>query len=116
MGEEMDLNTVKQDRSFDYKYLYQRMLPYIRPYILRAIIGLAIAIPAGLIDSVMPMALKYYLDDILGQNNVSLDIFVPIAIILFAAIQGILRYVSTYMNDWSGRKITNYVQIHLFEK
>ena len=40
----------------------------------------------------------------------------PFAIIGFAAFQGVLRYLNSYLTDWTSLKITNAVKIDLFSR
>ncbi len=112
----MDLNKIQADRANDYKYLYSRILPYAKPYMFRGILGILIAIPVGALDGIMPLALKVFFDHIIPSKNMDLAYLLGIGIVVFAIIQGLLKYLSTYLNDWSGRKITNHVQKDLFAR
>ena len=54
-------NTVSKD-AFKYGYLLKKIFPYIKPVLGRAFINLLIAIPLGLLDGVVALSLKPYLD------------------------------------------------------
>lgn len=122
-------NTVSKD-AFRYGYLLKKIYPYLKPFLFRAILGILIAIPLGLLDSVTAIALKPYLDNVINGNpNATLDILghafasqkfmamiIPPAIILFAVIQGGLKYINTYLTDWTGIKISNSLKSDLFRK
>ena len=41
------------------------MWPYIKPYWFRALLGVALAVPVGALDSVVALFLKPYTDDVL---------------------------------------------------
>jgi len=112
----MNLKEITTDKSFDYKYLYRRILPYARPYVFRIILGLVIAIPVGLLDAVVAFSLKPYMDYVIVKKNAILAALIPISVILFAIIQGVLKYLNNYLNDWSGKKITNDIRKDLFKK
>lgn len=116
----MKLENVVHDRAFDYKYLYKRMWPYVKPYLFRGILGILVAVPVGAMNSVIPLALKYYIDNVLNGENIELAkqfaFWIPIAIIIFALVQGILKYLNSYLNDWTGRKISNGLKFDLFKK
>ena len=87
-----------------------------------------VAIPVGLLDGVTAFALKPFMDYVIGQKDLhmslmghSIDIAysvlaaaIPFAVILFAAFQGIMRYLNDYLTDWTSQKITNSVKIKLF--
>lgn len=122
-------NTVSKD-AFRYGYLLNKIYPYIRPFWGRIIINLIIAIPLGLLDGVVAFSLKPYMDLVINGNpsvtytilghdvqvQSSFAAIIPIAIILFAAFQGILKYVSHYLTDWLGQRISNSLKVDLFKK
>ena len=122
-------NTVSKD-AFRYGYLSKKIYPYIKPYWARIILNLIIAVPLGLLDGVVALSLRPYMDlvingnpsvtyNLLGHNlqlQASFAAIIPIAIVLFAAFQGILKYVSHYLTDWLGQKISNSLKIDLFKK
>lgn len=122
-------NTVSKD-AFRYGYLLNKIYPYIRPFWGRIIINLIIAIPLGLLDGVVALSLKPYMDLVINGNpevtytimghdlqlQSSFAAIIPIGIVLFAAFQGILKYVSHYLTDWLGQRISNSLKIDLFKK
>ncbi len=122
-------NTVSKD-AFRYGYLSKKIFPYIKPYWARILINLTIAVPLGLLDGVVALALRPYMDlvingnpsvtySILGHNiqvQSSFAAIIPLAIVLFAAFQGVLKYISHYLTDWLGQKISNSLKIDLFKK
>ena len=122
-------NTVSKD-AFKYGYLLNKIYPYIKPVLGRAVINLIIAIPLGLLDGVVALALKPYLDFVVnGDPNHTwtfmgftvysqawLAAIIPFGIVAFALFQGILKYLSNYLTDWTGLKISNALKIDLFKK
>ncbi len=122
----MNLNSIKTDRAFDYGYLLKRIWPYIKPVMFRIIIGFSLAIPLGLLDGATAFALKPYIDVVINGNTYAYKGFVltrdmlatiiPWAIILFAIIQGLLKYINSYLTDWISIKISNSVKEDLFKK
>lgn len=122
-------DTVSKD-AFRYGYLLQKIYPYIKPHWGRILINLIIAIPLGLLDGVVALSLRPYMDlvingnpsvtyTILGHNvqvQSSFAAIIPIGIILFAAFQGVLKYLSHYLTDWLGQKISNSLKVDLFKK
>ncbi len=108
-------DTLAKD-SFSYGYLLNRVYKYIKPYIGRVILSFLIAIPVGLLDGVVAYALKPYMDEVLIKKNMFLAVILPVGIVLFAALQGFLRYLNEYLTTWCGQKVTNAVKIGLFEK
>ena len=135
-------DTVSKD-AFRYRYLLERIYPYLKPVLFRAILGIIIAIPLGLLDGVTAIALKPYLDNVINGNPQAtfemirhINIFgvilgwpnrifhtqhfwatiIPPAVIAFAIIQGGLKYANTYLTDWTGMKISNSLKSDLFAK
>ncbi len=124
------LNTTVSKDAFRYGYLLNKIYPYIKPYWARIIINLIIAVPLGLLDGVVALSLRPYMDLVINGNpSVTYNILghdiqlqagfaaiIPIGIVLFAAFQGVLKYLSHYLTDWLGQKISNSLKIDLFKK
>lgn len=122
-------NTVSKD-AFKYGYLLKKIYPYIKPVMGKAIINLIIAIPLGLLDGVVALSLKPYLDLVVNGNpemtvkilghSVHIQAWfaaiIPFGIVAFALFQGILKYLSNYLTDWTGNKISNALKVDLFKK
>ena len=122
----MKLKDTKAITSFNYGWLLKRIYPYIKPYLGRAILGFFVAIPVGMLDGVVSFALKPFMDYVIGQKNLilfgneiaysSVATFMIFGIVFFAALQGLLRYLNTYLTEWTSLKITNYVKKDLFKR
>ncbi len=122
-------NTASKD-AFNYKYLLGKIFPYIKPVLPRAIINLIIAVPLGLLDGVVALALKPYLDFVINGNpehtwnffgisihsQAFLAAIIPFGIVGFALFQGVLKYLSNYLTDWTGQKISMSLKKDLFKK
>lgn len=122
-------NTVSKD-AFKYGYLLKKIYPYIKPVMGRALINLIIAIPLGLLDGIVALSLKPYLDFVINGNpehtwtyfgitihsQSFLAFIIPFGIVGFALFQGVLKYVSNYLTDWTGNKISNNLKMDLFKK
>ena len=122
-------NTASKD-AFNYKYLLGKIFPYIKPVLPRAVINLIIAIPLGLLDGVVALALKPYLDFVVNgspehtwtyfgitvHSQAFLAFIIPFGIVAFALFQGVLKYVSNYLTDWTGQKISMSLKKDLFKK
>ena len=120
----MKLKDSQSATSFKYGWLLKRIFPFIKPFFGRVMLGFFIAIPVGLLDGVVSFALKPYMDYVIGKENLILfgieipysliAVAMPFAIVLFAAFQGLLRYLNVYLTDWTSLKITNTVKNALF--
>ena len=126
----MKLKDTTAKNSFRYSWLTARIYPYIKPYLGRVILGFLVAIPVGALDGVVAFFLKPYMDYVIGQKDLvftvlnntysiswsALAVSIPFAVVLFAVVQGVLRYLNSYLTDWTSQKITNGVKIALFDK
>ena len=122
----MKLDVITTDRAFDYGYLLERSGPDIRPVMFRIVICFALAIPLGLLDGATAFALKPYIDVVINGETYAFKGFeltrdllaavIPWAIMLFAVIQGLLKYINSYLTDWISIKISNSVKEDLFKK
>lgn len=116
--------------AFRYGYLLNKMYPYIKIVLWRSILLMALAIPLGLLDGVVAFSLRPYMDFVVNGNEAQtfelmghtfkLQAFfirlIPIAIVVFALVQGVLKYVCNYLSDWTGNKMSNALKIDLFKK
>ena len=124
------LSATSAQNSFKYSWLLSRIFPYIKPYWFRILLGFAIAIPLGLLDGVTAFALKPYMDYVVGGkafayswhglnlsiSSLQMAFIIPAGVILFAIIQGVLRYLNGYISTWTSQRITNDVKFDLFER
>ena len=127
---EYKLKETTSKDAFNYGYLLKRIYPYIKPVMGRALLNLLIAVPLGLLDGVMALALKPYMDFVvngtpdqtwsfLGKTiyiQTFLAAIIPFGIVAFALFQGVLKYASNYLTDWTGNKISNSLKVALFRK
>lgn len=91
------------------------IMPYITPYWFRITLGFLVAIPLGLLDGVTAFALKPYMDYVVGGKaleftllnhdivitSIQMAFILPFGVILFAVIQGVLRYLNGYLSSWT---------------
>ncbi len=96
--------------------LYKKIIPFVKPYWARTVLALGLAIPIGCLDAVIALSLKPYMDVVMVEKNVQSPWYIPLLIILFTSLQGILNYVSTYMNDWVKLKVSNDLKRALYNK
>ncbi len=126
----MKLSATTAQNSFKYKWLLSRIMPYITPYWFRITLGFLVAIPLGLLDGVTAFALKPYMDYVIGGKSfefallnhnfevtsIQMAFILPFGVILFAAVQGVLRYLNGYLSSWTSAHITNDVKFDLFKR
>lgn len=118
-------DTLSKD-AFRYGYLFNKIVPFLRPHLPRIVLNMIIAIPLGLLDAVVAYALKPYMDCVINGKNWDfygitveqnlLAMIIPFGIVLFAVVQGLLKYMNNYLTDWTGNKISNALKVELFHK
>ena len=126
----LKLKDTSSKNAFRYGYLLEKMSPYIKKVLGRAIILILLAIPLGLLDGVVAFSLRPYLDYVVNGNETQvfefqghtiklqafLIQFIPIGIVFFALIQGVLKYLCNYLSEWTGTKMSNALKEDLFSK
>ena len=129
-GSMLKLKDTNTKYAFSYGYLLRKIWPYIKAVLGRAILLFILAIPLGLLDGVVAFALRPYMDFVVNGNETQvyelcghkiylqafLIKFIPFAIVLFALIQGLLRYTCNYLTEWTGNKMSNSLKYDLFRK
>lgn len=95
---------------------YKKIFPFVKPYWKRTLVALGLAIPIGCLDAVIALSLKPYMDIVMVEKTVQSPWYIPLLIIAFTSIQGLLNYASTYTNDWVTMKVTNDLKRALYDK
>jgi len=95
---------------------YAKVFPYFRRYWFRTILALGLAIPIGMLDAVVALSLKPYMDIVMVDKTFHSPWYIPLLIIAFTSTQGLLNYLSTYMNAWVAGKVTNDFKKTLYNK
>jgi len=130
MEDLLKLKNTDTKTAFQYGYLLRKMYPYIKSVLGRTLLLFVLAIPLGLLDGVVALALRPYMDYVVNGNEtqvfelwghtIKLQAFfikfIPIGIVLFALLQGVLKYVCNYLTEWTGNKMSNKLKIDLFRK
>ena len=118
-------------------YLLSRVRPFYAKYWFRVTVGIVFSVLMGSLDAVMPLGIKTYMELFLGGTfangltgsapptigpAVQLDASqfsvwaIPLAIMAFTLLQGIMGYTANYCNNWVGLKVTSDVRAFLYEK
>jgi subfamily B ATP-binding cassette protein MsbA len=104
------------DGTYNVGYLYKRLYDYFRPYALRALLATFITIPIGALDGAVAYSLKPYVDAMQVKTSIQTVSYVPFIIVGFTLVQGLLNYLSIYLNGWLGGRIMNDLRQDLFAK
>ena len=95
---------------------YRKIMPYVKPYWVRALLAVLITIPIGSMDAVIAWSLKPYMDIVLVDKSAQSPAYIPLLIVAFTSVQGFLNYFATYLNTWVGTKIDQNIKRDLFKK
>ena len=97
-------------------YNWHRMWPFVKPYWGRALLGVLCTVPVGALDGAIAMFLKPFMDKVMVDKQPHFSVLIPFLIVGFTIVQGVLIYVSNYLNTWVARKITIDVKRKLYAK
>lgn len=96
--------------------VYGRLMKYFRPYWWQTLLAATLTVPIGALDTAIAISLQPFID----QAQVNRHVFdighVPLIIVGFTLIQGVLNYASTYLNGWLGARIMTNLRRELFDK
>ena len=95
---------------------YAKVLPYFKKYWFRTMLALGLAIPIGSLDAIVALSLKPYMDNVMVDKSFHSPWYIPVLIVAFTSTQGLLNYLSTYMNAWVAGKVTNDFKRTLYNK
>ena len=126
----LKLKDTKSRDAFRYGHLLNRMFPYIKKVLWRTVLLVLLAIPLGLLDGVIAFSLRPYMDYVVNGDAAQIFEFqghkiylqsfcikyIPYAIVFFALLQGLLRYICNYLTEWTGNKMSNTLKFDLFKK
>lgn len=105
---------IKFDDMIEQNKIYARLLRYIRPYWLLFTFGLLAAIPYGAMDGAIAYLAGQGLQRIFVEGNQKLVYYVPLAVLIIAASQGIFRFFETYCIRYVGSSAIRDLRNELF--
>ncbi len=113
---EIVANIIKKFDKDGLLHNYAKVLPYFQKYWFRTLLALGLAIPIGSLDAIVALSLKPYMDNVMIDKSFHSPWYIPVLIIAFTSTQGLLNYLSTYMNAWVAGKVTNDFKRTLYNK
>jgi len=103
-------------KANQFVFNYGRMWPFIKPFWKMALLSLIITIPIGMLDATVALFLKPYTDLVIVDKDMSSPWYIPLLIISFTFVQGLLIFSSNFLNTWVGGKFTISVKKALYSK
>ena len=95
---------------------YAFILPFAKPYWIRAVLSIIITVPVGAMDAVIAWSLKPFMDVVLIEKQTGWTMYIPLMIIIFSILQALFTYLATYLNAWVGNKISTDLKRQLFNR
>ena len=113
---------------------YRRLYGYVKPYKVRFILGLALGLAYGGVNSLFPLAIARVTSTIfqgaapkamgIGSNLHALDtgpkinsiVLICLAIPAIMAVRSLCSYGSTYCMQWVSNKVVSDIRVQLFSK
>ena len=77
--------------------VYRRLLSYLRPYRLQFSCAFVAMIIYGATDGLIPVFIKYILDEIFGQHSENMLYLLPAVIVVFAVVRGVFGFLQHYL-------------------
>jgi ATP-binding cassette, subfamily B, putative efflux pump len=98
-----------------------RYLQFVRPYKWQVIATIMIGIIKFVIPLLIPMMLKYVVDDIIGNKKLSVDekvahlwMILAIMLLIFVVVRPVVEYYRQYFAQWTGNKVLYDIRDQLF--
>ncbi len=110
---------VQEIRKFQNTQTYKNMCfasRFVKPFWLGALLAFGLAIPIGCLDAVIALSLKPYMDVVMVEKSLQPSWQIPLLIVAFTSLQGILNFASSYANDWTIGKVSLKIKQALFDK
>ena len=102
------------DTNLSTRQTFGRLWPIISPFRLGLLVaGVALIVNAA-IDPFMLTLLKTLLDDVIGQKNPGILVWMPLVIIGLILIRGVSGYLSSYCISWVSGKVVMALRCRLF--
>lgn len=94
----------------------KRIFPYLRPYLPRISLGLAIKFTGTIMDLLLPWILSYMIDDVVPLKEVPRIVFWGGAMVACAAVALITNIVANRMASWVAQHTAEALRHDLFSK
>jgi subfamily B ATP-binding cassette protein MsbA len=90
---------------------YLRLLPFLKPYIWpHFTLGMVCLVAYGSTDGVLPFLVQHVMDDVFAGKDATTLSYLPLAIVLFFVVRGLLNFAQSYLGDYVGLHIINDVR------
>lgn len=84
---------------------FKRLIGYLKPYRQRVALAIFLLLCQSITPAVMPLLLKYTLDDVLPHKNTQALVVIFWVVMALYAVRGLLSFVLNYLIGWLGQRI-----------
>jgi len=95
---------------------YRRLLKYLVPYKFKFISAILAMSIYGVTDGAIPLLLKTVLDDVFGNSNRQMLIYIVIGLFVFSIIRGIFGFLEKYLSASVGHSVVRDIRNDIFGK
>jgi subfamily B ATP-binding cassette protein MsbA len=91
--------------------MYFRLLPFLKPYVWPySILAMVCMLAYGGSDGVLPFLVQHIMDDVFARKDTTMLFYLPLVIVSYFALRGVLNFGQSYLGDYVGLKIINDVR------
>ena len=87
----------QQTKNRQSQGVYRRLLSYLKPYRSQFFCAFGAMIVYGATDGLIPILIKYILDEIFGQHSENMLYLLPAVIVAFAVVRGVFGFLQHYL-------------------
>ncbi|WP_373533186.1 ABC transporter ATP-binding protein [Vampirovibrio sp.] len=96
--------------------IYKWIAQFFKPYWLRTILTLAVPIPIGALEGAIAFSLKPFVEGFQSAQTFNSLAYVPLVVVGITLVQGLLNYLSIYLNGWLGFRVMSDLRKALYQK
>jgi len=94
--------------------LYRRMLEYVRPYVPRLLLAMAVMIGVSALSGSTAFLVKPILDDIFIKRDTGRLSYIPLLVLAIYVVRGGLEFAQAYLMSGTGQRVVRDIREHLY--
>jgi len=94
--------------------LYRRMLEYVRPYVPRLLLAMAVMIGVSALSGSIAFLVKPILDDIFIRKDATRLSYIPLLVLAIYIVRGGLEFAQAYLMSGAGQRVVRDIREHLY--
>ncbi len=94
--------------------LYRRMLEYVRPYVPRLLLAMAVMVGVSALSGSTAFLVKPILDDIFIRKDAARLTYIPLLVLAIYVVRGGLEFAQSYLMSGAGQRVVRDIREHLY--